>query len=209
MRRLNVFFYAILGGLAIGLGGVVFLSCDNKVVGALFFSIGLVTILTNGLNLYTGKICYIFDKDLPYLIDVGIIWLGNLVGTVGVGLLVNMTRFSPALNEKAAGIVMAKMSDGLLSIFILAIFCNILMFIGVDGYNRNPHEFGKYLAPVFAVVVFILSGFEHCIANMVYFTFAKAWSANTFLYLIVMTLGNAVGGVTIPLFRKLKENTDK
>jgi len=52
------------------------------------------------------------------------------------------------------------------------------------------------------VMVFILSGYEHCIANMFYFTIAKAWSLNTVGYLAVMTLGNAVGGMFIPFVRK-------
>ena len=58
------------------------------------------------------------------------------------------------------------------------------------------------LAIFLPVVVFILSGYEHCIANMFYFTVAKVWSLNTVVYLLVMTLGNAVGGMFIPFVRK-------
>ena len=62
---------------------------------------------------------------------------------------------------------------------------------------------GKYLAIIFAIMVFILAGFEHCVANMFYFTAGHAWSAKTALYLLVMTLGNSVGGVIIPLYTRL------
>ena len=54
------------------------------------------------------------------------------------------------------------------------------------------------------MTVFVICGFEHCVANMFYFTVGKAWSANTVLFLLIMTLGNSVGGVTIPLLRKLR-----
>ena len=53
------------------------------------------------------------------------------------------------------------------------------------------------------MVVFILCGFEHCVANMYYFTMGGAWSARTILYLFVITLGNAAGGVIGPLTHKL------
>ena len=51
--------------------------------------------------------------------------------------------------------------------------------------------------------VFILCGFEHCVANMYYFSVAGMWSGKTLLYLLVMTLGNAVGGVVFPVIRRV------
>jgi formate/nitrite transporter FocA (FNT family) len=77
-----------------------------------------------------------------------------------------------------------------------------MIYIAVEGYRTIPHEVGKYLAILFGVTVFILCGFEHCVANMYYFTVGKAWSAKAALYILVMTLGNALGGVSIPLLRK-------
>ena len=209
MRRLNVFIYGALAGIAICLGGLVFLSTDSKVVGAVFFTIGMFTVLTQGLNLFTGKVCYIFERDAAYAFDLIFIWLGNLAGAFLTGTLAISTRLGTALTEKAAGIVQAKLGDGLLSIFILAVLCNILIFIAVDGYNKNPHELGKYYAAVFGVAVFIICGFEHCVANMVYITVAKAWSGKALLYVLVMTLGNSVGGVIFPLCRQLKEKSEK
>ena len=85
--------------------------------------------------------------------------------------------------------------------FLLAAFCNILIYIAVEGYGKNPHEVGKYLAIFFGVMVFILCGFEHCVANMYYFSMAGMWSGKALLYILVMTLGNAAGGVLFPLVR--------
>jgi len=203
MKRFKTFVFAILAGICIGIGGTVFLSLDNKMLGSALFTIGLFTIVTHGFNLFTGKVCYIFEKEPGYTLDTLIILLGNLVGCVVMGALMLSTRYGDALYEKAASIVALKLNDGLGSIFVLAIFCNMLIFIGVDGFNRNSHELGKYLALFFGIMVFILCGFEHCVANMYYFTVARAWSGRAVLYLIVMVLGNAVGGVFFPVVRML------
>lgn len=205
MKRLKTFVYGILAGICISIGGAVFLSLDNKVLGSLFFTCGLFTICTFGFNLYTGKICYVFERDKDYAIDLLFIWLGNLVGTFLSAVLLLSTRVGAAMSEKAAGMVNTKLNDSPLSIFILAIMCDILIFIAVDGYGKNPHELGKYLALFFGVMVFILCGFEHCVANMFYISIAKMWSGKAFLYVLIMTLGNSVGGVIIPLIRKWKE----
>ena len=207
MKKVVSFLYSVLGGACIGIGGTVFLSCENKVTGALLFCLGLFTICTFGFNLFTGKVGYVFEQPLPYTGFVLSVWLGNLVGTGLVGYAVRATRIV-GIAEKAETLCQAKLNDGLLSIFILSILCNILMFIAVDGFKNNPHELGKYLGIFLGVSVFILCGFEHCVANMFYFSVANVWSAKTVLYLLVMSVGNAVGGVLIPLCRQLKQKAE-
>ena len=206
MKRVKTFVNGILAGICISLGGTVFLSLDNKVLGALFFTVGLFTICTFGFSLFTGKVCYVFEKDLSYAIDLPIMWLGNLVGTWLTAQVELLTRSGPALAEKASTLCATKLNDSILSIFILAVLCDILIFIAVDGYGKNPHEVRKYIAIFFGVTVFILSGFEHCVANMYYFSVAGVWSGKAFLYIIVMSLGNAVGGVLFPLIRRWRDH---
>lgn len=201
MGGFKVFLSGILAGICIAIGGTVFLSLESKVIGAVFFTAGLFTICMFGLHLFTGKVCYVFEKGVGYALDLPFIWLGNLAGTWGVAQLERCTRIGQALAEKAAGLCDTKLGDSLTSIFILAAFCNILIYIAVEGFNKAPHETGRYLALFFGVIVFILCGFEHCVANMYYFSVSAMWSGKTLLYLLVMTLGNAVGGVAFPLLR--------
>ena len=94
--------------------------------------------------------------------------------------------------------------DSLISLFVLGIFCDILIYIAVEGYNKNPHEVGKYLSLLFGVAVFIRCGTEHCVADMYYFSMAGMWNGRTLLCLLVITLGNACGGVLFPLLRRLR-----
>ncbi|MGE4354042.1 MAG: formate/nitrite transporter family protein [Oscillospiraceae bacterium] len=213
MSRVITFIYAVLAGLSIAIGGTVFLAIDNKVIGAVFFTVGLFIIVTLGCNLFTGKVCYIFEKDREFLIGVPIIWLGNFVGAWGGAALIRLTRVAPPLIEKAASLCQAKLNDNLLSIFILAIFCNILIYIAVENFNANDHEVGKYIALFLGVPVFILCGFEHCVANMFYFSMAGMITGKSLLYLVVMSLGNSVGGWVFPVARlyknKMLKNTVK
>ncbi len=207
MKWLRDFLFAVLAGAAISIGGTVFLSLDNKVLGALFFCVGLFMVCTLGLNLYTGKVCYVPGQPVSYVGFVGLVWLGNLVGAQAVALLVKATRIGAALTEKAAALCEVKTADSLISLFVLGIFCNIMIYIGVESYRSNPHEIGKYLGMVLGVMVFILCGFEHCVADMFYFAMA-GWTWKSLLCLVVITLGNAVGGVIFPLCGMLKKKTE-
>ena len=171
-KILNTLILAILAGFCIGLGGNVFLGLmgTNKALGAVLFTVGLFTICTNGLNLFTGKACYILDNKPSYLGTLVVIWIGNLIGTWLMSLLIHLSRLSESYTEAAQQLCTTKNNDSLLSLFVLAIICNSLIFIAVDGYKNNPHEIGKYLALVFGVSVFILAGTEHSIADMYYYS---------------------------------------
>lgn len=203
MGRIKVFLSAALAGVCIALGGTAFLSVESKIAGALFFTVGLFVICIFRLHLFTGKVCYVFDNDASYAVDLIFVWLGNLAGTFLAAQALLLTRTGPALALRAGELCQVKLGDGLLSVFALAVFCNVMIYIAVEGFNRAPHDLGRYIALFLGVAVFILCGFEHCVANMYYFSVASAWSGKALGYLAVMTLGNAVGGVVFPLARRL------
>ena len=110
-------------GLAISLGGTVFLSCENKVVGAVAFTIGLLSICYYGLSLYTGKVGYLFEKHDGEALSVLFLGLlGNFIGTVVCGLV--MRHILPAAAEKAESICAAKLEKDSASAAQAAPWCS-------------------------------------------------------------------------------------
>ena len=207
MKIFKTFIGAVLAGISIALGGVVFLALDNKVIGAAMFAVGLFTVCTMNFNLYTGKVCYVFDNDVKYALYLPVMWVGNLAGTGLVALAVSLTRNAEAFAAKAADMCRVKTDDSLVSLFFLGLLCDIFIYIAVEGYKSIPHQVGKYLAIIFGVMVFILAGTEHCVADMFYF-WMGGWSGRAVVCVLVITLGNSVGGVLLPLLRKItKEKT--
>ena len=205
MKTWKVFLSAVLAGFAIGLGGAVFLSVESRVVGAALFTVGLFTVCTMGFHLFTGKVCYVFDNGRAYALTLPVIWLGNLCGAGLTALLASLTRVG-GISEKAAALCATKLADGYASLFFLGVLCNVFIYIAVEGFKSNPHELGKYLSLFFGVMGFILLGTEHCVADMFYIWMAGAWSAEMLLRLLVITLGNCVGGVLLPLAGRACKN---
>lgn len=203
MKAVRTFAYGVMAGFFVSIGGTAFLSIENRVVAALFFTTGLFAISNYGFNLFTGKVCYLLDNGPGYLWDLVLIWLGNLGGTLIATALLGLTRVHPALAETAAPLVAAKLGDGLLSVFVLSVFCNVLIFIAVDGYRIIPDALGKYLALFLGVAVFAISGFEHCVANMYFISLTGSWSADAVLFIIVNTVGNSLGGLLVPAVKKI------
>lgn len=192
---------SILGGISIGIGGVFYLSIQQPIIAAFFFAFGLCTIVTRKHFLFTGRISYIFENDRAYALGLPITWICNLIGTQIVAFAISFTRHAPILQEKAIAVCDTKLSDGALSVFILGIFCNLLVHTAIDGFRTNPHEVGKYIMLFLCIVGFILAGFEHCIANMFYFGLAGKWSVHAVIWLLIMTAGNIVGGLIFPVCR--------
>lgn len=196
---MKILFKSFLAGIMIAIGGTVFLSIENKVIGASLFSIGLFGVLIYNLNLYTGKIGYLITNfNLKYIKELIITLIGNFIGASSVGFILRYTRIYDKIYEKSLILANTKLNDNILSIFILSIFCGLLMYYAVNGFKKQT-DFGKYLVVYLGVAVFILCGFEHCIANMYYFSVADIWSLKTLGYTGIMVLGNSVGSFIIPL----------
>ena len=196
---MKALFKSFLAGIMIAIGGTVFLSIENKVIGASLFSIGLFGVLIYNLNLYTGKIGYLITNfNLKYIKELIITLIGNFIGACSVGFILRYTRIYDKIYEKSLILANAKLNDNILSIFILSIFCGLLMYYAVNGFKKQT-DFGKYLVVYLGVAVFILCGFEHCIANMYYFSVADIWSLKTLGYTGIMVLGNSIGSFIIPL----------
>ncbi len=192
---------AFLAGVMIGVGGTVCLSCANPVVGALLFSIGLMVICIFGFNLFTGKIGFVSDAASAR--EAALTWLGNLLGTVFTGVVIRYAR--PAIGQAKREAFAAYEYSDLLRIFILALFCGMLMYIAVKNFKTNSSDLGKYLGIVLCVSVFILCKFEHCIADMFYFALTVSSLGEALkaaILLIVITLGNSAGALC---FRALSD----
>ena len=132
MEKGRQFVSAVLAGMMIGMGGTVYLSQTNSVVGSFLFAVGLFTVVVFQLHLFTGKIGYLPFQNLTYLTELLITWIGNLVGTFLTATMVRNSRIYEGMAERVEQIAAVKLNDDFLSIFLLAIFCGMLMFIAVD-----------------------------------------------------------------------------
>lgn len=198
---------SVLAGIMIGIAGALFLAVDNRYIGAVLFGIGLFCIFSFGFKLYTGMIGYLVTEKskLSYLMTLAAVWVGNLAGTGICAGLLRLTRAGDKFSQKALSMCEVKLSDSALSVFILAVFCGILMFVAADNFKNGKGELQKYLAVFLSVSVFILSGFEHCVANMFFFFICGSFTLKTLVYLLIMTAGNSVGAFIIPLGLKLSQ----
>jgi len=198
-KCVNYLIKGVFAGFLIGIGGTAYLAVSSSYMGAFLFSIGLLMICIYGMNLYTGKIGYIIVEKINYIYELILTLLGNFIGTYIAGFLIRNTRFVSYQN-KAISLSEIKLNDNYLSIFILSIFCGMLMYIAVNNYKKLDNSLGKYLSIILCVMVFILCGFEHCVANMYYFSVANVWSLQAFVMLGIMVLGNSLGSIVISLF---------
>ncbi len=206
----KIFINAFLAGVALGIAGTVNLSVGGGLQGAFLFGFGLFLILCFSFKLYTGAIGYLVQKNcrefFPYILTLCTIWFGNLTGTSFVGFLVRHARISEKIVPAAEKLCAVKLADSAVSILILAFFCGILMYVAVESFRKEEFPPIFRIAMVFlCVMIFILSGFEHCIANMYYFSAANLLTEpRALFYLLLMTLGNSLGGWFLPLFDKVR-----
>ena len=194
-------FDGISAGVLISIGGAVFLALtENRYLGAIFFSVALICICFKGFNLFTGKVGFMIEKhDKQAWITLFTGLLGNLIGTLAFGLLLSVGI--PSLHTAAVNLCEAKLTQELWQTLIRALFCGILMYLAVSIFKEHKNAIGI----IFCIPVFILSGFEHSIADMAYFFTARTFTIDALLFLITVVVGNALGGILLPVFMLFKK----
>ncbi len=188
----------ILAGILIAIGGSVFLACENRYVGAVLFSVALLCICYKGYGLFTGKVGFLPERhDKAAWTVVLTALLGNAMATCLLGWAIRYAL--PQLGDVAQTICEAKLTQEWPQTAIRGVFCGILMYLAVSIFRDHKTT----AAIFFCVPVFILSGFEHSIADMFYFGASGivSWEAFGFLWCVI--LSNAAGGVLMPLLTRL------
>ena len=196
---------SISAGIMITVGCAIFLALKEKntILAAVFFSIGLLSICQTKMKLFTGVCGYLVDpnkwKEYPgsYPVEIALIWFGNLWGCFLAGALLRVTNGPVKFEQVAKTLWLSKLQTDSISLFILGIFCGLLMFIAVDIWkNEQFNQTLRCLMVVFCVSVFILCGFEHCIADMGYFVLSGVRDLQSVIALLIITFGNLIGGIS-------------
>ncbi len=184
----------IASGVMISIGCAVYLGCPDKIVGAVLFSVALLTICYFGFSLYTGKIGFIVLKHGKTEVSELLLGLlGNLVGVVLCGWA--LMAAIPAMKETALALCNAKLAGQTWwQTFARGCFCGVLMYVAVAVFKEKKSPIGV----LFAIPVFILSGFEHSIADIGYFAVSGIFSLRAFGFLWLVIAGNTVGAMVLP-----------
>ncbi len=220
---------AVLAGVYIGLAGLgasVMSACAldagaARILSASVFPAGLAMVILAGSELFTGD-CLILipvlaGKASPaaFLRCLGIVYLGNFAGGLLVAALAAYSHvfslLDGALAAGAAATAAQKCALPFGDAFLRGFVCNVLVCAAVWMALSAESAGGKVAALYGPIFLFVLCGFEHCVANMYYIPAgllalreyslsgeaytALTWGNYLFRNLLPVTLGNLAGGL--------------
>lgn len=181
---------AAAAGFLIGLGVIINTLAADPVLGAFLFSFGLLTIIDLQLPLYTGQIGFFTERkkdDLFKILIFNLIGIGLCLGLV----FLKDSDFFNLLSQKAA----IKFDKSILRMFIDGFFCGTLIHFAVKSK--------KMLITLMAVMIFILTGSEHCIADFPYLIIQL--NLLNLLKFFMVVMGNSFGAILIEYLLKKKD----
>ena len=209
-KIVNDFLYGIYAGISIASGGLLnivsktYFGGAGKIIGSLLFPVGLTLVCFLSLNLFTGKIGYLFDNEKnDYLKFLGIIYLGNVVGSLIAGLACwAIFKDVPDMMNTVNSIALGKASiPTFLAGFKLlcgSVLCGALVYLAVFCYKTFKNVALKVIGIFIPIALFVYFGFDHCVANMSYFTFALYFKHGfSYLNILLATIGNSLGAIAL------------
>lgn len=203
----------------------------QRLLGGLVFCVGLILVVVGGAELFTGNNLIVMawaNKKVTtaaLLRNWVIVYLGNLVGSVGTAGMVYLSghyKFGGnAIAQTALSIANSKCSLGFVEAVFLGILCNAMVCLAVWMTYSARSTTDKILAIIFPISGFVAAGFEHSVANMYFIpiglfikyfnpettkTISEAaklnldkltWTNFFIGNLLPVTIGNIIGGAVL------------
>ena len=212
---------SMVAGMFIAFGSFVSMSIGGILTAAgsdlvrffvpLTFAAALSLVVMAGCELFTGNNLVLsagaFRKRISWG-DAAKLWivcyLGNFIGSWIMVSLFELTGFdaNPDIASFFASTSAAKMSLTPLAQFSRGILCNICVCLAVWCATKLKSESGKLIMIVWCILIFMICGFEHSIANMsilgvgLLHPMEQALSIGSYFQnLFFVTIGNMIGGI--------------
>jgi formate/nitrite transporter len=231
----RMFVLAVMAGAFIAFGALasttatvsIPLASVGKLVSACVFPGGLAMVLCTGSELFTGNsllVIPLLEREITIkqmLRNWIVVYLGNLAGSLVVAAISVFGHqaglFGNGVAASMISTAVAKVNMPLADAILKGIACNFLVCIAVwiGGFIAKS-VCGRIVGLFFPIMIFVLSGFEHSIANMYYIAaglFAQtnpeyaaaaaeagvnisglSWCTFFTRNLIPVTFGNIIGG---------------
>jgi len=228
---------AVMAGLFIGLSAAGASTAMSTVgspsmarfASAAVFPCGLVMILVAGAELFTGN-CLMTVPLLQKEIGIGgmlrnwlFVYIGNFIGSLLAAVIVVYGSQLEVLGESlvitTVKIAVNKLNYGFGEAVLMGIGCNVLVCIAVWIAFAADRPVAKIVGLYLPVMMFVLAGFEHCVANMYYIpagllaiadpAYAEiavnagldlsglTWGGFLLKNLLPVTIGNILGGSVV------------
>ncbi len=219
LKTSSMIYLGILAGIYIGFGGVANIIISQtlgnidpglaKFAGAMVFPVGLMLVVIAGAELFTGNnlmTLAVMNKKITLsqmLRNWGFVWAANFVGSVLLALVMYESGLLAGdAGAKAIGIAEAKVSLDVATMIFRAILCNIIVVLAVWMATSAQDIVSKIFACWFPIMLFVLCGFEHSVANMFFIPMgmllgAKVTMGGFITNIIFVTIGNIIGGAII------------
>lgn len=181
MKRIYELILKSIGAaFLISLGNYALLKLGNP-IGPFIFAFGLLGVCYLGQNLFTGKCGFLIEDKISFA-DLMIILVVNLVSGYLFGLLYR------SADSSLISVAVDKVNSWSFSpaFLIKSFLCGTIMYIAVKMYREKTP-----LGIIFGIPLFILCGFQHCIANVITLGVARTmdWS------LLLAVIGNFAGSL--------------
>lgn len=219
---LKMILLGIFAGIFIGFGAWGFLVVLStvtdagmaKLLGASVFPVGLMLVIICGAELFTGNnlmTLAVMDKQITWgkmFRNWIFVYIGNAIGSYLLAYLLSASGLlTGAVATKIAAVATAKVNLTFMQAISRAILCNMLVVLACWFQAGAKDIIGKIFAIFFPIMLFVLSGYEHSVANMFFIplgqlagatiTTGQMWLNN----ILPVTLGNIIGGaILVPIF---------
>ena len=187
---------SLLAGFVVAFGTMSYLKVGGA-VGALLYSITILSIVYYDLDLFVGKSGVLTARKTDY-VELFLILLGNFIGvTVIASALFLIPGYGEPFGELSEQILTKHFGYGIDGLFVVSVFAGMVMYAGITAYEKT-HIWVMLCLPIMMVV---MCGWPFIVSEFFMFIGVREYWVKAY-YLIPIFLGNFLGSNLFPFLRR-------
>ena len=206
---------AVFAGIMIGISGMASLLSSTRIecglgkfIGSFRFSRGLYTILTFEMKLFTGLVPSIPTMHVKNLWKLPVCFICNAIGVIASAWMLTFMPVFQEVSTAGSALISVKlnMDTWAMNAICSGILCGVLITIAVWALHHTLFKgLSTSMGVILPIMVFVFCGFDHSVANILYFYFLGEFSWRVVGYVLLSIVGNVIGGVLLPIAMMVRD----
>ena len=221
MTKTELLVFCLMGvssGVVIGVGAIASLIANSifgewgRLIGACLFAYGIYSIVTYEMRLFTGMVADIPTLGVKNYWKLPVCFICNTLGVFLVALLAYSSPLYENIVSQAQAVIGPKLyaENWQIKAFCSSMICGVLITLSVKAPKYAPQKgLSASVGVIFPILVFAFGGFDHSVANMMYFFYYGEFSWHVIGYILLTIVGNIVGGTGLPTITLLRETAQR
>ncbi len=199
-KILKVLINSLISGIIFALFSIPYI-VNPSLITSVLMAVPFILSMLYAYDCFLVKFPYILENNPMYIIETVLSIVGNIIGTMAIGGLLYATKIYESSNISIIQNTLNNLNH--FEVLLQGLITGLLVYFGVNTYKKAEQPIARFLI----IILCTMCAFYFNMSHFCFYTFmatASKFNGDIWGKVFSVLIGNSLGLILIPLFRKMK-----